>query len=335
MTITDVPAPQRAKIPNPAELAASLAARGKATSAPTVPAGQERLPEGLPEVTWMLVTPAMAQQWLNDHNVIQRDGDGNVVKKNRNLDRKHTAMFARTMASNSWSPTVEPIKFSWPQTDKGGYIELLDGQHRLAGVIQAGESDPSIQVLLPIATNVDPAAQRDMDSGRKRTVGDKLSMTGAATYTNNVAGMARFIWNLQTGTSIRPNPPSDTELLKIIEADPDIIWVSDHVAPHLPKGVGLTQTLAGYCYYRFHKVDPTAARDFFASLHELTGLPPKSPIAALNRALNSKRKGAHKDRVAAVAMVFSAWNAWRNEEERERVFARQHKDGHYELPELV
>lgn len=306
-------------VPSPLDMARDAAARrnGQATpQAAPAPVVHED-----PAIDWMDITPAMAEAWLRDYNA----PDPTTGQRNRNVRPQDVAKWVRVMVRGNWKLTVEPIKFSAPRAD--GTIKLLDGQHRLAAI-----RDSRMTVRLPVATNVPEDAQDSMDSGVKRTVGDKLGMRGVKN-SNNAAGIARLVWDTQGMTSNKPNRPSDDELLEIVDSDPDLLWVANDVMTELPKI--LSQTIAGYCYLQMHKVDPKATEEFFTRLKTLTELPEGSPIAALARRIGQFKKYTHKDRIQAIVMVFNTWNAWRNGETRERVMAKQYKDGHYEIPKLV
>jgi hypothetical protein len=274
-----------------------------------------------PSIDWMDITPAMAEAWLRDYNAV----DPTTGKRNRNIRPQDVAKWVRIMRRGQWKKTVEPIKFSEPRAD--GSVTLLDGQHRLAAI-----RDSRMTVRLPVATNVPEDAQDSMDSGVKRTVGDKLGMRGVRN-SNNAAGIARLVWDTQDGTSNKPPRPSDNELLEIVDSDPDLLWVAEDVMTELPKI--LSQTIAGYCYLQMHKVNADATLEFFTRLKTLTELPEGSPIAALARRTGQFKKYTHKDRIQVICMVFNAWNAWRQGETRERIMAKQFKDGHYEIPKLV
>lgn len=303
-TPIDPPPAPSSHVPSPGDLAADAALRRADADA-----RHAQSQGGDPVMTWVDVTPPMAEAWVRKYNL-----------HNRNLRKDDISKYARTMARKAWRQTAEPLKF-------GVSGNLLDGQHRLLAVVEA-----RVTVRLPIVTGVEDEAQEDMDSGVKRTVGDKLGM-GGTKNANNAAGIARMVWDLQTSSSLRPPRPSDTELLEIAHNEPDLMWVANEVMNDLPKV--LSKTIAGYCFLRMHRVDPAACVEFFERLKTLENLEKGSPIAALARRIGGLRKYSHKDRVMTVCLVFSAWNSWRAGETRERIMARQFKDGHYEVPELI
>lgn len=295
------PPPAKADVPTPGQLAADNALRRAHESVVT---------DGLPTPTWVVVSPAMAEAWLTHLN----------PEDQRRLRPQDVAKYARTMVRGDWRPTGDPVQFA---KEDGS---LLNGQHRLAAIVKARKSVP-----LLVLTDVEKSTRDAMDMGIKRTTSDKLAMDGFK-YTMHLGSVARLVWDLQTGTSIKPTKPSDTELLDMIKNDPELVWVVTEVLPHL-RVLG-SKTVVAYCYLMFHRKDPQQAAEFFEKVEKLTDLPNGSPIAALDRRFRKQAAGNHKDKIESVGLIISAWNAWRAGETRERIMLKAHKDGHYEVPEV-
>lgn len=107
---------------------------------------------GFPEAvcSWETVTPEIARKWLEQ--------DRTLV--NRPITTPHIQRLASDIIGGRWIPTTTPIKFN----TKG---ELIDGQHRLRAVIEAGAPIPFL-----IARNCDPLEFTVQDIGLKRTLVD-------------------------------------------------------------------------------------------------------------------------------------------------------------------
>lgn len=304
------PPPAPPQVASPGQLAADAALRQAREQA-------EDSPD--PVQTWVNVTPAMADAWLKEFNPPTWKNARGETEQQRNQRRKIIAMYARAMERGEWLQTGDPIQFG-----KSGI--LLNGQHRLSAVVKARKT-----VRLSIMTDVDDNARVGMDNGIRRSVGDKLAMKGRK-YVMHQGSVTRLIWDLKEDrTSRRPDPPSDVELLDMIDSDPTIEWVVTEVLPHLP--VLGSKTVSGYCYWLLHQVDAEQCAYFFEKLKTLEELPKGSPIAALSARLRNASAGAYKDKVQVVSMVIGAWNSWRAGETRERIQARRNTDGHYEVPE--
>lgn len=101
----------------------------------------------------MVVTPEIATKFLKKNK-----------KDNRHLREYHVASMAMAMRTHSWRNSPQPIAFDWNGN-------LIDGQHRLHAVIQAGVSVPMV-----IATECDPAVYAVLDLHAKKSAADLLHM---------------------------------------------------------------------------------------------------------------------------------------------------------------
>jgi hypothetical protein len=73
------------------------------------------------KISWELVTPATAKEWLEKYN-----------KGNRNLRSVTVDSFATDMLNGEWSQNHQAIAFGLDE-------KLKDGQHRLASIVRSGE----------------------------------------------------------------------------------------------------------------------------------------------------------------------------------------------------
>lgn len=112
------------------------------------------------KVKIMEVTPEVATRWLekNTHN--------------RDFRQRKAEEFAETIKRGAWLLTPEPIMFCLPWTDSAGNNQpetLVDGQHRLWGVILANKS-----AMFTVWWGCDHAEFGVIDQGVLRTQGDVL-----------------------------------------------------------------------------------------------------------------------------------------------------------------
>jgi hypothetical protein len=122
-----------------------------------------------PTVRIVEMTPARAAAIIEGCN-----------RHNRNCEDRRIAQYARDMRAGGWMFTGEAIKIS-----REGV--LLDGQHRLYGVIDAGRTVP-----LLVITGLDPRAQEVMDQGIPRRLHDALALRGEPDP-NNLAAALRMV----------------------------------------------------------------------------------------------------------------------------------------------
>jgi hypothetical protein len=118
------------------------------------------------------ITPARAAEWLRANTT------------NRPLSRPVVRSFAEAMRRGEWLVTHQGIAF-----DVNGV--LVDGQHRLAAVIEADQP-----VEMTIFTEVPEGAFDVLDTGKRRTAADVLAIEGEK---NSIllAAMVRIVWLYQ------------------------------------------------------------------------------------------------------------------------------------------
>lgn len=121
------------------------------------------------------ITPDIARQWL----------EKNIV--NRRLDNFRVRQYAIDMKNGAWELNGESIKF-----DKDG--KLVDGQHRLNGIIKANV--PIVSLVVFDLSNV-----ALLDRGRSRSEADSLVIGGKSPEVANskCVGVAKLHYMIQTG----------------------------------------------------------------------------------------------------------------------------------------
>lgn len=117
----------------------------------------------------ILVTPKMAEQWLETSNRLNRNISENVVKQ-----------YAADMKKGYWQFNGEVIQFG-----KDG--KLKNGQHRLKAIVMAGVP-VKMSVLYGVPDNVNI-----YDSQRKRNAANAVQFLGRDISKNDVA-IARFLY---------------------------------------------------------------------------------------------------------------------------------------------
>jgi len=95
----------------------------------------------------MLVTPAMAVEWLNRN------------RNNRPLNVPRVAMLKKAIEDGTFALTHQGIAFY------GNFDELADGQHRLAAIIEAG-----IAVEMIVSWGLTKDVVHAIDRGRPRSI---------------------------------------------------------------------------------------------------------------------------------------------------------------------
>jgi hypothetical protein len=100
------------------------------------------------------VTPELAEFYLRKNT------------KNRNINKTHVTAFERILSAGEMVMNGEAIILSVDGT-------LLDGQHRLTACVRSGVGFDAM-----VVEGIDVEAFKTIDGGRKRTLGDVLSVDG-------------------------------------------------------------------------------------------------------------------------------------------------------------
>ena len=119
--------------------------------------------------------------------------------KNRSLRSSAVQKYAYAIRTGQWELTPQGIAI-------GQDGVLLDGQHRLAAIVEAGQPVPVL-----MATDCDPSMFSVLDTGLARRASDVLHMKGAGDATSLAAGIKAYILmhqspgNMWTGNGL-PTP---------------------------------------------------------------------------------------------------------------------------------
>lgn len=256
-----------------------------------------------------LVTPEMAKGWLEKNSC------------NRPLNKRNVNNYARDMESGSWILNGEAVKVGFDGI-------LLDGQHRLAAVVQAG-----VAVEMLVVIDLDPSTQDTMDTGRKRTFSDVLSIKGMSNATS-VASIAKRMWSWDQGdVKFSGNiKPTTAELNAWIAANPSV-HRSAEIATRTRKGFrAVSQSTAGTAHNMFNRIDPDDTAEFFARFASGAGLLEGSAILALrNRLMRDAAEGRRQGDMVKIGMMIKAWNYYRKGQPLSRI--EMHTDSAMPTPE--
>ena len=133
--------------------------------------------------------------------------------KNRHLNPLRVKQLARDMANNAWSLNGETIKFAADG-------QLLDGQHRLQAIVDAGK-----QVPILVVRGLDNEAQATTDMGAKRTFGNILQIRGEK-HANTLASGTRWAWSIENWgrppQGMADRQATVGELLSYLDANPGL-----------------------------------------------------------------------------------------------------------------
>lgn len=186
--------------------------------------------------------------------------------------------------------------------------DLIDGQHRIKAVIEAGKP-----ILVLLVRNVDPDAYYAIDNTARRQISDVMRSDGY----DNVAALGCALRHLDryhngklmgmgSYTQSRLSTPAARELL---QEHPDLS-TSIHVTTKIGR-ICRSWGAMGFCHYIFSQKDPKAAEQFFHFLTTGEGLFEGDPILALRKRFLEAKHHISNFGDEVIFLTFKAWDMWR------------------------
>jgi hypothetical protein len=229
--------------------------------------------------------------------------DANTI--NRNIRQRRVDQYARDMQAGHWQPVGEPIAIS----DAG---RLLNGQHRLIAIMQAG-----VAIELPVLRGVAAEAQDVIDRGLTRSFSDVLRLHYDQPSAVVMAAAVRQLHQYRTdatmgrtGGSAIETSPTAPELAATYNAERGLAN-SVPTMQHCRRdgGIWLSPGLLIAMHYVFGEIADSDGDLFFERLTYGDSLERGNPVLAL-RQMALRRPIGISPRMQA-ALSFKAFNYWR------------------------
>jgi hypothetical protein len=229
--------------------------------------------------------------------------------KNRPLNQRTVARYAADMRRGAWATTGDTIKIG-----RSGLV--IDGQHRLAAIVEADAS-----VTIAIAYDVPDESFDSIDIGRARKGSDALSIIGKHNQTT-LAAAARLAFFDERGmldignkwlSPIAKLTPTNRDIVATVDAYPDLAECADDVrGVYRHAGALLAYGLGAFLLFKFRRLSEADADRFFSSLHDGAGLSPGDPLLLLRERLIRNRSEKRKLEPREIyAITVKVWNATR------------------------
>lgn len=242
------------------------------------------------------ITPAKAAEMLAANTT------------NRPLSRAVVRNYADAMARGDWMVTHQGIAF-----DANGV--LVDGQHRLAAVVEA-----DIPVEMTVFTDVDEGTFDVLDTGKRRNAADVLAIEGEKA-SPTLAAMVRTVWMYEN----RPDQAwsgggatvTNHQVVETLDRHPKL---RDYVSTgeRISVATGMIKSAAGAASYLASRVSRRAELDeFLEGIIDGAGLSKGDARLVFRRVMfgmaRKQAGGAMRRREARehVALYILAFNAWR------------------------
>jgi len=251
-------------------------------------------------ITVEMVTPAMAQAWLDRGGVNRKPSERAILK------------LMHAIQLGEWDLTGETIKL-----DSDGKVR--DGQHRLTAIVRTGITVPTI-----VVRGISESAFDKIDQQKSRNMADVLAIHGhhnqvalatAARGLILIESYGRFeVGGVRLGTHTAPSPAQG---LAYIEAHPEVataVMLADRIRKeaHMLGGTGLW----AIALTMFWRVSPDQTQVFVTSLIEGANLERGNPILKLRNQYRVGREWQSNNaaRERLLAIIIKAWNFWRRDE---------------------
>lgn len=245
------------------------------------------------------VDPAMAAELLATSD------------RNRKLQEGWVQELVGMLRDGRFKEIGDTIRLSWEK-------RLLDGQHRLTAIVRSG-----IGVWMWIVEGLDPASQDVMDRGRKRTVGDVLTIHGYAQGTM-LAAAVKWVVVIGEGRLAKAGKSASKNERMILQFGPDetLEALAQHSALEKSLRIGSAikhasvryppSLAVGMHYLMALKAGTDVADDFFEQLTEGTNLQRQDPVWTLRDQLQrDEGRRIKRQSIDIAAWTIKAWNAWR------------------------
>ena len=220
------------------------------------------------------------------------------VEQNRNIRKTHVKRLAGDMENERWHFTGVPVVF-----DSRGY--LIDGQHRMAAIIQA-----DITVPLVVVVTTGEKTMHVMDCGAKRSGADVLTFEGF-TYAAKRAALLPMLSAYYSNSQRLPRKwnATNAELpalaARFTDADASLAEASKIGTD---RSLNIAPTSIAFAHYILSKKDAERATEFFNRFHDGAELEKGDPVLALRRSLVFTRDGRNTPVWVGAVKIVKAWN---------------------------
>ena len=243
----------------------------------------------------LLITPEIAKRWLRRN------------ESNRLFSRENARSLAEEMSAGYWRENGESIVF-----DRAG--SLIDGQHRLQGVVNSGHD-----YLCVVVTGIESEVRPTVDTGQKRTSANNLQMSGEKNASTLAATILLWRGYESRQVSEMTHPYKRTSISGILEylgEWPELreaVQTARHLIPQKQgRAIMPSSEVAMVWYAIVHSgASRERANEFLGSVLSGFDLGPGNPILALRRRLMEHMRPGHRmHKRERLALVLRAWQLW-------------------------
>lgn len=193
------------------------------------------------------ITPAMATNWLRCN------------KNNRPVRKRHVVFLAQEILQNHWQVNGQAIVIAENEN-------VLDGQHRLLAIIEAGQAIQSLVVY-----GIDEAAFATIDTGAVRSGSDALCLhfhDFSQSVVKAVATSVGWVRSLERGVCHHGKLKiSNTEIIEYAKAHMSLFAHAEQLQAYPKDNRPLSVGVGTALYEMFARKDEDRADAFMSSLY--------------------------------------------------------------------
>lgn len=252
-----------------------------------------------PTITIETINPSIAQLVLEHHN-----------PKNRTLRMQRVRQYADEMRRGQWKLAGDPIRF-----DADGI--LLDGQHRLRAIVEAG-----LAMEFVVIRGLESDTFTVMDKGLNRGVGDALG-SDVKQATHKAAAL-RLLYVVKNGGDPRKTEDryyaSRTDIVTLYNADAENIDQQTLNASQMYNAVGGNRSAWIAFYLMLGEVEGFwKPVQFLEGLHTGAGMEAGDARLALRNWLSGKYNQHKQMSGDHLALYIKSWNLFYKDKQVQRL----------------
>jgi hypothetical protein len=212
---------------------------------------------------------------------------------NRNIVQAQVAAMARDITAGRWMFNAQPICFS-----RSG--RLLNGQHRLSAVLEAGQP---IEVMVMRGLPEEAFETYDKQAKKAPAVDELFEDFGDKAL---VSATAVLLWRRELRPAGQPHAmPTASEVRDVIQAHPDLMRLRGFARKLVRYG---RSSALAYAAYKVMRDDPRLGKIFLERLETAANLPAGHIILRLRDRLIDLRKA---DQNSQIDEILNAWERFR------------------------
>lgn len=241
-----------------------------------------------------LVTPEMAREWLSQFNL-----------SNRKIQEEHIKVIARDIQDGYWMVNAQPICFAGDPEHPSEETRLLNGQHRLRGIVLA-----NMPIEIPVAINIQPEAFATYDVQAKKAI-TGFGLKGDARV---VAAAAKFQWRVDRGEDpLKGSRPSSSNIAHTIETHPEMASYFP-IARKKEYADLATAGVMVFFLYHVNRERPDLAEQFLEDLTTGAGLDQENPVLTSGwKARGARKESTRKEALKLLLDTWEAYKEWKDE----------------------